>query len=375
MNSTEPMSAPAVAALFKPFSVGSLTVPNRFVMSPMTRNFSPGGVPGADVADYYARRAEHGVGLIITEGTVVGHPASASSDTVPRFSGEDALAGWARVVERVHAAGGRIVPQLWHVGMDRTAENPPRPGVAPVGPSGISLTGETVGEPMTEADIADVIAAFARAAAEAERLGFDGIELHGGHGYLIDQFFWDRTNQRQDQYGGDLVARTRFAAELVAACRAAVSPGFPVILRISQWKITDFEARPYPSPQDLERFLGPLVSAGVDVIHCSARRFWQPEFDGSPLNLAGWARKVSGLPSITVGSVGLDNEFLAAIVEGRGAGNADLGELVRRVEEEEFDLIAVGRLLLADPEWVAKVRDGRFDDLQPFRAESMAKLT
>lgn len=108
----------ATEHLFTPFKVGSLALENRIVMAPMSRDLSPGGVPGADVARYYARRAEHGVGLIITEGTFVGHHAAGNRPSVPRFHGADALAGWTEVAHAVHAAGGRIVPQLWHVGQD-----------------------------------------------------------------------------------------------------------------------------------------------------------------------------------------------------------------------------------------------------------------
>jgi hypothetical protein len=181
------------APLFTPFSSRNLTLPNRVVMAPMTRSFSPGGVPGADVAAYYRRRAENGVGLIVTEGTLINQPAATNDPRVPRFHGEDALAGWAAVVGQVHAAGGKIMPQLWHIGTVRKTDDLPNPGVPPIGPSGIFKPGKKVGEPMSESEIARVIAAFAQAAADARRLGFDGIELHGAHGYLIDQFFWEGT--------------------------------------------------------------------------------------------------------------------------------------------------------------------------------------
>lgn len=196
-------------------------------MAPMTRNFSPDGVPGRDVADYYTRRATGGVGLIITEGTYIDHDSAGTSGRVPRFHGEEALAGWADVVDSVHRVGGAIIPQLWHVGVTRTKGAPPVVDAEPVGPSGVSLEGEPKGRAMTQKDLDDVIGAFADAAAAAERLGFDGVELHGAHGYLIDQFLWAGSNRRTDAYGGDIVARTRFAAEIVAACRAAVSDAFP----------------------------------------------------------------------------------------------------------------------------------------------------
>jgi 2,4-dienoyl-CoA reductase-like NADH-dependent reductase (Old Yellow Enzyme family) len=218
-----------VEPLFRPFDMVGLSLSNRIVMAPMTREFSPGGVPGENVAAYYARRAAGGVGLIITEGTYVDHPSAGTSDCVPRFYGDDALAGWRRVAEAVHAAGGQIAPQLWHVGAVREAGAPPVPEAPAVGPSGLKLDGSPLGDErtvLTQADLDDVIGAFADAAAAAERLGFDGVELHGAHGYLIDQFLWSVTNRRTDSYGGDPVARTRFAVEIVAALRKVVAPSF-----------------------------------------------------------------------------------------------------------------------------------------------------
>ncbi|MFI6448585.1 NADH:flavin oxidoreductase [Kitasatospora sp. NPDC050543] len=366
-------AARANDVLVRPVSVGSLTLPNRIAMAPMTRQFSPGGVPGADVAEYYARRAAGGVGLIITEGTYIDHASAGTSDRVPRFHGEDALAGWAGVARAVHRAGGKIVPQLWHVGMARTAGAPPVPEAPRVGPSGIPLDESEPGHAMTVADVDAVIAAFAAGAAAAEARGFDGIELHGAHGYLIDQFLWGRTNRREDAYGGDLASRVRFAAEIVAACRAAVAPDFPILFRTSQWKMGAYEAKLAQSPQELEALLTPLAEAGVDAFHCSTRRYWLPEFEGSDLNLAGWAKKLSGKPTISVGSVGLDNEFIGAFRGEQGAV-ADIDALLDRLESGEFDLVAVGRALLGDPEWAAKILGGRTDELKPFDAGMLGTL-
>jgi 2,4-dienoyl-CoA reductase-like NADH-dependent reductase (Old Yellow Enzyme family) len=360
--------------LFTPFSVNKLTLSNRVVMAPMTRSFSPGGVPGPDVAAYYRRRAESQVGLIITEGTVINHPASTNDTRVPHFFGEAALAGWAQVVSEVHAAGGRIMPQIWHIGTVRRAGDRPNPEAPPIGPSGLFKPGVKVVEPMTEAEIAAVIAAYAQAAADARRLGFDGVELHGAHGYLIDQFFWEGTNQRTDRYGGDMVGRTRFAVEVIQACRRAVGPDFPIVLRYSQWKQQDYAARLAATPELLARFLAPLVDAGVDVFHCSTRRFWEPEFEGSALNLAGWTKKLSGKPVITVGSVSLDTDMVAAF-RGQAAAITSIDKLIAMIERKEVDLVAVGRALLVDPEWAAKVHGNRMQELLPFTPESLRSLS
>ncbi|CAM5556498.1 NADH:flavin oxidoreductase [Streptomyces griseomycini] len=376
MTVTSPDTAARAAGLLsRPVAINGLTVPNRIAMAPMTRMFSPGGVPGEDVVSYYSRRAAAGVGLIVTEGTYVGHDSAGLSDRVPRFHGEEQLAGWAKVAEAVHAAGGTIVPQLWHIGMVREQGQAPYPQAPAVGPSGVRTDGtEGRGEAMTQADIDDVVAAFARAAADAERIGFDGVELHGAHGYLIDQFLWSRTNRRTDAYGGDPVARTKFAAEVVAAVRAAVSPQFPVIFRYSQWKQDAYDARLAETPQELEAILAPLAAAGVDAFHASTRRYWIPEFEDSDLNLAGWTKKLTGRPAITVGSVGLNGEFLEAF-QGRGAELGGLDDLLDRMERDEFDLVAVGRALLQDPNWAAKVLDGRFDELVPYDAASLTSLS
>ncbi|MFF2121693.1 NADH:flavin oxidoreductase [Kitasatospora sp. NPDC058184] len=375
MTVTEPAASRAADLLSRPVTLNGLTVPNRIVMAPMTRSFSPGGVPGEDVRSYYARRAAAGVGLIVTEGTYVGHESAGQSADIPRFHGEEQLAGWARVAEDVHAAGGTIVPQLWHIGMARKQGDPPFADAPAVGPSGIRLDGtEGTGRAMTRADLDAVIGAFAEAAAAAERIGFDGVELHGAHGYLLDQFLWAGTNRRTDAYGGDPVARTRFTAELVAAVREAVSPGFPVIFRYSQWKLENYDARLAETPQELEAILTPLAEAGVDAFHASTRRYWVPEFDDSDLNLAGWTRKLTGRPAITVGSVGLDGDFMRAFA-GQGSGVQGLDNLLDRLERDEFDLVAVGRALLQDPHWAAKVLSGRFADLLPYDAAASRTLS
>lgn len=375
MTVTESPTSRAAQILSRPISLGGLTVPNRIVMAPMTRMFSPGGIPGEDVRSYYARRAAAGVGLIVTEGTYVGHASAGQSDRVPRFHGEEQLAGWAKVAEDVHAAGGTIVPQLWHIGMVRKQGEPPFADAPAVGPSGLVTAGaEQTGKAMTQQDVDDVVTAFAEAAGAAERIGFDGVEIHGAHGYLLDQFLWAGTNRRTDAYGGDPVARAHFSAEIVAAVRAAVSPDFPVLFRYSQWKQQDYTARLAETPQELEAILAPLAAAGVDAFHASTRRYWLPEFDGSDLNLAGWTKKLTGKPVITVGSVGLDGDFIKGF-QGEGAPVKGIDDLLDRLEAEEFDMVAVGRALLQDPEWAAKVLAGRFSDLKPYDAAALRSLS
>ena len=365
------------SSLFRPFSLKSLSLPNRIVMAPMTRSKSPEGVPGEDVAGYYRRRAEGGTGLLITEGTTIGRGGASNDPKVPNFHADVSLDGWKRVVKEVHSVGGKIAPQLWHLGMVRRPGTGPSPEAKSDGPSGLSGQGKQVGEPMTDEDIADTIDKFATGAAIAKEIGFDCAEFHGAHGYLIDQFFWNGSNMRDDAFGGDMVKRTKFAAEIIRESRKRVGEDFVLILRFSQWKQQDYTAKLAHTPRELEAFLAPLVDAGVDIFHCSTRRFWEPEFadSGSDFNLAGWTKKLTGKPTITVGSVGLKGADFIGAFGGQSSEIGEFGELERRLDKGEFDLVAVGRALLHDPNWAAKVRDGKFNELLPFAPAALATLS
>ncbi len=352
-------------------------------MAPMTRNHSPNGVPGEDVAAYYRRRAEGGVGLILTEGTAPNHPQARNMPNIPQIYGSEALAGWTKVVAGVHAAGGKIFSQIWHVGAVQGPGGTPKLPISPVSPSGLLKPDTKIGEPMTQADIDSMIEAYAQGAEAAQRVGFDGVEIHGAHGYLIDEFFWDGTNRRTDKYGGDLVGRTRFAVEIIRESRRRVGPNFPLLLRFSQWKGQDYDARLVTTPQKLAQFLEPLAAAGLDAFHCSTRRFWEPEFEGSDLNLAGWTKKITGKPTITVGSVSLNVDFLASFrgvqdpssqPDGATARAAHMDRLLEMLARGDFDLVAVGRALLSDPAWAAKVRARQLAELRPFTPEVLKTL-
>lgn len=375
---TQSSQHPSTEVLFEPLQIGPMHLANRIVMAPMTRGFAVDGYVGALQVDYYRRRAEGGTGLIISEGVAVDRPAGRNEPYVPKFYG-DALGGWQPVIDGVHAAGGVMAPQLWHTGSVRSATNKEWEPDGPVeSPSGLIQPGVARGEAMSEQAIADTIAAFAQAAADARRMGFDCVELHGAHGYLIDQFFWDGTNTRTDAWGGETIAeRSRFAAQMIRQIRIAVGPDFPIILRVSQWKQQDYKARLTHSPEEMAQWLLPLVEAGVDVLHCSQRRFWEaefPEIDGeNGLNFAGWAKKLTGAVTISVGSVGLSTDMMR-VFEGECAEPASLDGLIRRMEAREFDLIAVGRALIVDPDWANKVREGRFDALSSFKTDALGSL-
>ncbi len=353
--------------LFRGLQVKELKLQNRVVMAPMTRSFAPGGVLDPGMTDYYVRRAAGGTGLIVSEGTAVDHPVAHHTDRIPNFYGQAALARWKQVIDAVHKAGGKMFPQLWHTGLGRMAEltaNPDELSIAP------SIVGKRPLRAMAQSDIDAVIEAFASAAVSAKTLGFDGVAIHGAHGYLIDQFFWPRTNRRDDGYGGDLAGRLRFGIELVQEMRRRIGPDFPIMFRFSQWKATHYDVKLAETPDQLAEFLQPLAAAGVDIFDASTRRFWLPEFAGSDLNLAGWAKKLTGKISMAVGSVGLQGPLDVAAglneQDTTGVTTENLARLSEMMARDEFDLIGIGRIILSNPDWANLVRAGRFDQLRPY---------
>jgi 2,4-dienoyl-CoA reductase-like NADH-dependent reductase (Old Yellow Enzyme family) len=366
-------SSVASSVLFTPFKSANLTLKNRFVMAPMTRSFSPGHIPSRAVLDYYRRRAEGDVGLIVSEGVSPNATTATGTPDVPNIVFPEAKKAWADIATAVKSAGGKMGLQLWHEGPYRNPAKSEYPDIPSWSASGEKVPGKKFWEPMTEAEIETAIAEFVAAAIANRDAGFDCVEFHGAHSYLLDSFFWPETNKRQDKWGGDAIGRTRIACEIVRRTRAAIGPEYPIILRISQWKQQDFAARMAPTPQDFEAFLAPLVDAGVDIFHCSQRRFWEPAFDGSSLNVAGWTKKLTGKPTISVGSVGLSGEFTATYA-GEVSSPASLDQLIAMMERGEFDLIAVGRALLQDPDWIVKVRDGRENELLPFSKDALGVL-
>jgi 2,4-dienoyl-CoA reductase-like NADH-dependent reductase (Old Yellow Enzyme family) len=335
-----------VGPLTAPVTVAGLALSSRLVMAPMTRFRSPGGVPTPEVAAYYARRAEHGIGLIVTEGTLVDHPSAGHETTVPRMTPGAAEAGWHRVTDAVHRAGGRIAAQLWHLGSERR----PVDGRLAWTPSGIG-TGTRA---MSGSDFDTLLSAYGSAARVAARAGFDALEVHAAHGYLLDEFLWPQTNRRTDRWGGTPAQRAAFPAAVV---RAVASAGLPVIVRFSQFKERDYTARIASDPAELAVLLDAFADAGAAMLHASQRRFWEPAFEGSPLNLAGWARRLTGLPTVTVGSVGLTRDILQSELMCR---------LIDGLIDGEYDLVALGRILLANPSWATLAAAGQLDKITDY---------
>ncbi len=385
--------ASEIAPLLHPLTIRGLTIANRLCMSPMTRSFCPDNLPDENVVGYYKRRAEGEAGLIITEAIGTDHPA-AVGDTglgetdLPIFNGPASVAAWRRVVDEVHGAGGKIFPQIWHQGPMRMPGSKPHVDAIAFAPSGLYgdvskapdyyaekaqiLAAQNLPIP-SDTEIEDVVSSFGRAARQAVAAGFDGLALHGAHGYLIDAFLWQETNRRTDRWGGDLTRRTAFAVEVVKACRRELGEQRPLIFRFSQWKQQDFRARLAETPQELEAVLGPLADAGVDLFDASVRYFNTPAFKESDLTLAGWAKKLTGKLSGAVGGIGFNKGMYDTFASQTTSGSNNLHLVVKRFEAGEFDLVSVGRALLHDPFWIRKARLGEM--LPPFDPASLERLT
>ena len=357
--------------LFEPYKIKNTLLRNRIAMAPMTRNQSPEGIPTNEVVSYYKRRAEADVGLIITEGVEVSHKASSAYPDVPRLDSEKARDGWKRVVGGIKEHDGAVIAQLWHCGGFRKLGMGPNPEVPGHTASGLVRPGKRVAHAMSSEDIKETIDAFASDAKYCEEIGFDGVEIHGAHGYLIDNFFWRGTNEREDLYGGSIEKRSQLAANIVKAIRSNVSNNFIVGLRFSQWKQQDYEAKLAASSEELLKVIKQPVDAGLDYLHSSMRRFWESEFEGSDENLAFWTKKLTGLPTISVGSVGLDSDFIDMSAP---ASPRNIDKAISDITNKKYDMVAVGRALLADHEWVIKMREGRIKDIIPYTKEALYKL-
>ena len=364
-----------IGPLLRPLRVGRLTLKNRFVMPGMQRAWCEDGAPTVKLRDYYRRRAEGDTALVVCEACAVDHPSAASNPMFARL-GDRTTAAWRDCVDAVHRAGGRIFLQLWHQGAVDTGKA--GPDFTALSPSGLEKPGKAFGRAATAAELNEIGDAFARGASAAKELGADGVEVHACHGYLLDQFLWPEINLRTDRYGGaDIRDRVAFPAEVLGKVRAAVGPDYPVSIRLSQWKEADYEATVAESPEELGQLVAALGEA--DIFHVSTRRFWTPEWPDRDADrgLAAWVKEFTDAPVIAVGSVGLDVDVMATLTgqEATPTGPGRIADLVRRFERGDFDLISIGRSLIGDPDWVAKMRDGRGPEIRPFRRTDLEWLT
>lgn len=380
------MLAEHLAPLFNPIRLRGLELPNRIQMAPMTRSFcGDAGVPTPQVAAYYTRRAR--AGLIVTEGTVVNMAEARGYLGIPGLCTDAQEAGWRAVTEAVHGAGGRISVQLWHCGP--LCHSRATGGVLPQAPSSVTPQGAYVDaldpsthdghlsyevpRAMTSADIDRVVGEFAAAARRAVRAGFDAIDIHGAHGYLLSAFMNPDSNRRADRYGGSVANRARLAVEIVAAVRETIPDGMPLEIRLSQHAVNDYEAITWPTPDDYATVLGLLENAGADVIHASANRLGQPGFSGQDGSLATWTRQLCGLKVVAVGGI-THSTTIGESFGGTDTAVTDPAEAAAAIDAQECDMVSVGRAMIANPDWMEKVTAGHWQKLQPFAPVMLGEL-
>lgn len=362
-------------AMFAPFAINGLSLRNRFVMPGMQRGWCEAGIPQPELAAYYRQRAEGGIALIISEACAIDQPSATQG---PKYAWltEAATEAWRACVAGAHAGGARFFLQLWHEGaVRREGGDGPHAAHATISPSGYLKPGVPYGRAATADELVAIRDAYVRGARTAQAIGADGVEVHGCHGYLLDQFLWEGVNLRDDGYGGpDLRDRVRFPAEIVAAIRAAVGPDFPISFRLSQWKEIDYTAKIARNPEELRTIVTALRDAGVDMFHVSTRRFYTPEWAGSDLGLAGWVKSMTDAAVCAVGSVGLTTDITDNFGEVDSAHDIEPGlrELGRRFDRGDFDLVSVGRSSIGDSDWVRKVQAGAYADIRIFQQEHLA---
>lgn len=343
--------------LFTPFVHRKLRLPTRLVMAPVQRYLARDGVPTEEMMQYYYRRAVNAMGLIMTEPVAVPESAAAADTDMAVFYGGSALRAWKRICRVVHSTPCRIAPLLSHAGILRHMQG----GALPIGPGrGVGIPGAGQTETMNHTRIEEVAGAFGRGAATAKILGFDAVVINGADAHLIEQFLRPETNHRHDEYGGDICGRSRFACAVVHAVRKAVGRQFPILFRFAQYGLLYGRSPLASDPDELHTFLGALCDAGVDMFCCADTQASLPAFGGSFLNLAGWARMLTGRPTITEGAVGL--------------AGVSVQNLARRLCANEFDLMSVGRALLADCAWGTKIRFAREAEIIPFSRRSWLHL-
>ncbi|MDR6225689.1 2,4-dienoyl-CoA reductase-like NADH-dependent reductase (Old Yellow Enzyme family) [Desmospora profundinema] len=329
--------------LFEPVRIGAWNLRTRTVMAPMTRCFADDktGVVGPHVVEYYRKRAVDGIGLIITEGIVIS-PRAKGNPGVPGLYTKEQVESWKPVTEAVHKEGGTIIAQIWHVG--RASHHELTGGLPPQSASAIRAEGFVprfrkpydTPEEMTQEDIREVVAQYAQAAKNAIEAGFDGVEIHGAHGYLIDQFNSDVSNRRSDAYGGDLAQRLTFMKEVLTAVIDSVGVD-RTLIRFSALKIDNLDYMWEDPEKAIQTFVDAFRETGVTMIHPSTMDFGQVLADGQTMHQL--VRK--HWDGIMVGVGGLDTETAETALR-----------------EGIIDLAAFGRPLIANPDYLSKVKKG-----------------
>src|SRR5512138_44504 len=348
MTARAELSETPESPLFAPVRIKRLHLQNRLVVAPMTRvsATNEGFVTNAMVR-YYERFAKGGFGLVITEGIYTDQAFSQGYRNQPGLSDLAQAKAWRNVTDTVHAAGGKIVAQLMHAGalsqFNRFRDHS-------VGPSAVQPKGQQMPiyrgagnyrlpREISQGEISEVIVGFASAATLAiEVAGFDGIEVHGANGYLLDQFMTDYTNRRSDEWGGCVENRIRLTSEVAQRIRRAIGSTVPLGVRISQAKVNDHTHKWSGTQEDAATIFGALAAADADYIHVTEFEAWRPAFEEGTASLVSLARKRAPT-AIVIANGNLHDPATAEAMLDQGA-----------------DLIALGRGALSNPNWPHRVR-------------------
>jgi len=324
------------------YDMKGASIRNRLAVAPMTRvTATPAGVPTPAMADYYQRFAQGGFGLVITEGLYTDKSFAQGYLNQPGIADETQAQGWKNITQDLQSKGALVIAQLMHAGALSQGNTFRNHTAAPsaVQPAGQQMTfyygsgSYAMPVPMAEQDIADVIDGFVASARRAVDIaGFDGIEIHGANGYLLDQFLTAHTNLRTDRWGGNIQGRVRLLEAVVQAVKAAVGADVPVGVRISQGKVNDFTSKWPGGEADAAVIFGAMARAGADFIHVTEFEAWQPAFAGGSTSLLALARLYA--PGVTI------------------IANGSLHSLERAgaALDEGADIVALGRGALANPD-------------------------
>jgi 2,4-dienoyl-CoA reductase-like NADH-dependent reductase (Old Yellow Enzyme family) len=339
--------------LFSPFQLKHVQLKNRIGVAPMTRMSSPGdSVPRRDVLEFLVRRAKNGAAIVYTEAIVTDYESAQGYPGQARLLTQRQIEAWKPVVEAIRKEGAVSIMQMFHCGRMAWPEvNPAHRAIAPspLTPKQLNpLTGAPypVPDAMSQFDIEHVITGFAETAIGALEAGFDGIEIHGAHGYLISQFLSGYSNQRTDEYGGSVENRYRFAHEVIRAVREVVPENRLLLFRISNWGVADMEVSLFENREEYPQIIERLSKEPIDAISVSTYSYSQKAF-GTDRNMAQLTRESTRLPILICGQI-----------YDRATAEDAL---------KDADIVLSAKSLLLNPNWVEEVRAGKL--LKPYRSE------
>ncbi len=339
------MTANTENTLFTPFTLGNFTLKNRIGVAPMTRmSAGENGIPRQDVFDFLTRRAQNGAAIVYTEAIVTDYESAQGYPGQARITTQPQIDAWATVIKGIHKENSLAILQMFHCGRMAWPEvNPAHRAIAPsaitpVQDNPLTQSPYPTPEAMSLFDINHVIAGFVETAKGAITAGFDGVEIHGAHGYLISQFLSAYSNRRPDDYGGSVPNRFRFAREVIRSVRKVVPEDRLLIFRISDWGIADMEVSLFESRENYQETIRLLAGEDIDAISVSTYEFGQDAY-GSGKNMAQLTQEVTSLPLMICGGI-FDRTTADQALE-------------------HADIVLAGKSLLLNPHWVEDVKENK----------------